>query len=807
MEQFYDTVSVDSRINVSRRPSYAVLCSKELNERIREMFTKVELSVSSYDTAWVAMVPSPISPQSPCFPKCVGWILENQLSDGSWCIAHDHPLLIKDSLSSTLACILALKKWDVGEEHVNKGLRYIGSNFSLVNDKNQHAPIGFDIIFPNMIEYAQTLGINLPLSTSTVDALLQKRDLEIRRVSETNSEGSKLYLAYIAEGVGKHHGWKDIMKYQRKNGSLFNSPSATAAAFVHLQDTNCLNYLSAVSEKFGSWVPTAYPLDIYVSLSLVDNLERLGIDRHFKGEIQSLLDTIYRCWLDMDEEIFSDMTTCAVAFRILRMHGYDISSDALVGEPFFDTPGGYNKDLQCALELYRASQIMIRPDESILERQNMRSSNFLKQCLSKRSIHTDVFNKVMIQEVEYALKFPFYAQFERVENKRYMEHYNSDNLSILKTAYRSSNIESKDLLELAVEDFNICQSIHRKELQQLERWIKENRLDKLKFSSRHVSKLNFIHFTFAATLFSPELSDARLLFSKSTILVLAVDDFFDGGGSREELVNLVELFDKWRSGIPVTDFYSENVEIIISAFQNAVDDFGEEIFSRQGYRATSQLIEMWHSVINANMKETEWYNNKVVPTFDEYMANACVTVLLVPIAFPALHLLGPDVPEEVHRGTEFLNLAKAMNTCGRLLNDIQTLKKETEAGKLINAVSLLMSSGNVTEEEAVKKVQGMIKRSRTELLRLAFHSKDSGMPRACKELLWIMNKQMEFTYMSNDTFTTYNDGVTNSQEIVSVVNAIFEERLHVPPYATATRVCNRSSISGSKSEEPEPAAQ
>ncbi|KAI3940199.1 hypothetical protein MKW92_029767, partial [Papaver armeniacum] len=172
-----------SRINLSSRPSYVVLCSKESKERIREMFTKVELSVSSYDTAWVAMVPSPNSPQLPCFPKCVSWILENQLSDGSWGIAHDHPLLIKDSLSSTLACILALKKWDVGEEHVNKGLQYIGSKFSFVNDKNQHAPIGFDIIFPSMIERAQNLGLNLPLSTSAVDALLQKRDLEFRRSS------------------------------------------------------------------------------------------------------------------------------------------------------------------------------------------------------------------------------------------------------------------------------------------------------------------------------------------------------------------------------------------------------------------------------------------------------------------------------------------------------------------------------------------------------------------------------------------------------------------------------------------------
>ena len=33
------------------------------------MFDKVELSVSSYDTAWMAMVPCPNSPQAPFFPS------------------------------------------------------------------------------------------------------------------------------------------------------------------------------------------------------------------------------------------------------------------------------------------------------------------------------------------------------------------------------------------------------------------------------------------------------------------------------------------------------------------------------------------------------------------------------------------------------------------------------------------------------------------------------------------------------------------------------------------------------------------
>ena len=116
------------------------------------------------------------------------------------------------------------------------------------------------------------------------------------------------------------------MKYQRNNGSFFNSPATTAAAFQHLKNADCLSYLQSVLEKYGNAgmisnlhfciililatnlfcinltyfffltysVPTVYPLDIYARLYMIDSLECLGIDRHFEEEIQCVLDETYR---------------------------------------------------------------------------------------------------------------------------------------------------------------------------------------------------------------------------------------------------------------------------------------------------------------------------------------------------------------------------------------------------------------------------------------------------------------------------------------------------------------------------------
>jgi len=100
------------------------------------MFNKVELSVSSYDTAFVAMIPSSTSPHAPFFPQCLNWLLDNQLVDGSWGLPDRRPLLINDALLSTLACILALKQWGIGEDMMNKGTSLFSelSSFNVIKD-------------------------------------------------------------------------------------------------------------------------------------------------------------------------------------------------------------------------------------------------------------------------------------------------------------------------------------------------------------------------------------------------------------------------------------------------------------------------------------------------------------------------------------------------------------------------------------------------------------------------------------------------------------------------------------------------
>jgi hypothetical protein len=164
-----------------KREQYTILNEKEsmaeeLILRIKRMFSEIEntqTSASAYDTAWVAMVPSLDSSQQPQFPQCLSWIIDNQLLDGSWGIPY---LIIKDRLCHTLACVIALRKWNAGIQNVETGLRFLRENIEGIVHEDEYTPIGFQIIFPAMLEEARGLGLELPYDLTPIKLMLTHRE-------------------------------------------------------------------------------------------------------------------------------------------------------------------------------------------------------------------------------------------------------------------------------------------------------------------------------------------------------------------------------------------------------------------------------------------------------------------------------------------------------------------------------------------------------------------------------------------------------------------------------------------------------
>ena len=105
----------------SEREEHSDLINKrgKISGMLRSM-SDGEISISAYDTAWVALIPSINGGGGPQFPESLKWIEESQLVDGSW---GDGDLLIAhDRLMNTLACVIALKSWGVSPDKCNRGL-------------------------------------------------------------------------------------------------------------------------------------------------------------------------------------------------------------------------------------------------------------------------------------------------------------------------------------------------------------------------------------------------------------------------------------------------------------------------------------------------------------------------------------------------------------------------------------------------------------------------------------------------------------------------------------------------------------
>ncbi|PHT24480.1 5-epiaristolochene synthase [Capsicum baccatum] len=61
-------------------------------------------------------------------------------------------------------------------------------------------------------------------------------------------------------------------------------------------------------------------------LNLIDVIERLGIAYHFEKEIDEILEQIYKENSNFEGGDYNDdLCTCALQFRLLRQHGYNIS--------------------------------------------------------------------------------------------------------------------------------------------------------------------------------------------------------------------------------------------------------------------------------------------------------------------------------------------------------------------------------------------------------------------------------------------------------------------------------------------------
>nr|APG42602.1 kaurene synthase-like 1 [Salvia divinorum] len=505
--------------------------------------------------------------------------------------------------------------------------------------------------------------------------------------------------------------------------------------------------------------------DIPSYLCIIDTLQRLGVDRYFQSEIDTILEDTYRLWQQKERDIFSDITIHAMAFRLLRVKGYQVSSEELAPYADQERIDLQTIDVATVIELYRAAEERIDEEESSLKKLHAWTTTFLKQQLLTNSIPDKKLRKL----VNYYLK-NYHGILDRMGVRQNLDLFDITHYQTLKGADRFSNLRNEDFLAFARKDFNICQAQHQKELQQLQRWYADRRLDTLKYGRDVVRVSNFLT---SAIIGDPELSDVRLVFAKHIVLVTRIDDFFDHAGSREDSYKILELVKEWKEK-PAAEYGSEEVEILFTAVYNTVNELAEMAHVTQERKEF--LIELWVQILSCFKKELDTWSDDTALTLDSYLSSSWVSIGCRICILMSMHFIGMKLSDEMLLSEECVDLCRLVSMVDRLLNDVQTFEKERKENTG-NSVSLLLAANKddsaFTEEEANTKIKEMAECNRRKLMQIVYKT-GTLFPRKCKDMFLKVCRIGCYLYASGDEFTS-------PQQMMEDVKSLVYEPLTIHP--------------------------
>nr|CAD1829167.1 unnamed protein product [Ananas comosus var. bracteatus] len=295
----------------------------------------------------------------------------------------------------------------------------------------------------------------------------------------------------------------------------------------------------------GNSVPTAYPVDLFEHLWVVDRLACLGISRYFVHEIKNCLDYASRYWTEEGicwarNSPVHDVDDTAMGFRLLRLHGYDVSSNVFRkfekdGE-FICFAGQSSQAVTGMFNLNRAAQLLFpeRRYWSALRASPTRSFEKSKLATSSRiSGSSPRICRARMAKVEYALDFPWYANLPRIETRLYRDQYGgSSDVWIGKILYRMPVVNNDLYLELAKADFNQCQALHQLEWLGLQMWYEENGLGKYGVNKKSMLRAYFLA---VSSIFEPDRAAERLGWARTAVLADAVSAYFCSKSCTEEM--------------------------------------------------------------------------------------------------------------------------------------------------------------------------------------------------------------------------------------------------------------------------------
>ncbi|CAN1319106.1 Alpha-farnesene synthase [Linum perenne] len=439
--------------------------------------------------------------------------------------------------------------------------------------------------------------------------------------------------------------------------------------------------------------------DLTAKLELVDLTGKLGLAHFFEEEIKEALDFVALTVRDRSFISRENLYLCALSFRLLRQHGYQVSqqeNSCFCLDMLKDFVNNKcDEDIKGLVELYEASHLGSEI-EDILEEANLFSTRILKSEYLRLCQH----DKTLARSVAHALELPIHWRVEWFDVKWHID-----------TSENKRNVH-KALVDLAKVNFNVVQSGLQKDLKQISRWWKDlGLIDKLDFTRDRVVE----SFLCAVGLtVDPEHNSFRKWLTKVVIMILILDDVYDVYGSVEELEQFTVAIDRWDEKEVVK--LPECMKICFQSLRVITHEISNEIEIEKGWdqdQVYPHLQRVWGDFCKAMLVEAKWDRDGHTPSFNEYLRNGVVSSSGTVLAIHAFYLVMRDeTTGEIERVLEKDHNNMIHNVCLiiRLCNDLGTSSAEQERGDAKSSIACYMREAGVTEETARLHIKGMIAR-------------------------------------------------------------------------------------------------
>ncbi|KAL6311112.1 hypothetical protein AAG906_025864 [Vitis piasezkii] len=420
-------------------------------------------------------------------------------------------------------------------------------------------------------------------------------------------------------------------------------------------------------------------------LKLIDSIQLLGLTYHFEREIEEALKDMYGTYSLVDDN--EDLTNASLRFRLLRQEGYRVPSD--VFSKFKDKEGNFKEsligDLPGMLALYEATHLMVH-GEDILEEALAFTTAHLQ------SVATDP-NNPLSKQVIRALKLSIHNGVTSVGARHYISIYQED----------GSHNES--LLKLAKLDFNLLQSLHRKELSEITRWWKG--LDfatKLPFAR---DRLVEIYFSALGVCFEPQYSLSLRFLTKVAIMITMVDDIYDAYGTIEELTLLTEAIERWDASS--IDQLPDYMKCFYRALLDLYEEMEQEMAKEGKLYRVHYAKELMKKQIQSYFVEAKWSNQGYIPTFDEYMSNGVVSGCCSLLSATSFVGMGDIVTKESFQWVlSRPTMIGASQIICRLMDDMASHEFEQKRVHVASSVECYMKQYGVSKQEAYDELNKQV---------------------------------------------------------------------------------------------------